>query len=242
METPAIEGANAAAFDPASDDVFARIAERYDRLCDVFSVFAHRFWKARIAKLMAQERGALALDVASGTGDIPVRLLRRGGGPERIIVSDICPQMLAQAEKKLAGFARIELRHLDAHQLDVPDGSVDVFSISFGMKICDRARVIDEALRVLRPGGVFYCLEAARIPFEPLHQLYLAYMDWCLPLIGRVATGGDASAYAYLLRGVHDFPRQRELAAEMRQHGFEQVSFENLTLGIVAIHRGVKPS
>jgi ubiquinone/menaquinone biosynthesis methyltransferase len=241
MVTPVVESANAAAFDPEADDVFARIAGRYDRLCDVFSVFAHRLWKSRIAKLIARERGVVALDVAAGTGDIPVRLLRRSGGPNRIIVSDICPQMLAQAEKKLSGSARVELRLLDAHHLDVPDASIDTFSISFGMKICDRARVMDEAVRVLKPGGVFYCLEAARIPFEPLHQLYLAYMDWCLPLIGRVATGGDASAYAYLLRGVHDFPRQHEFAAEIRKCGFVYVSFENLTFGIVAIHRGIKP-
>lgn len=241
MDMPIIDGANSAAFDPAADDIFARIAGRYDRLCDVFSLYAHRLWKARIAALMAREQGAVALDVASGTGDIPIRLLRRGGGPERIIVSDICPQMLTEAERKLKGAAGVELRRLDAHQLDVPDGSVDLYSISFGMKICDRTRVMTEALRVLKPGGVFYCLEAARIPFEPLHQLYLAYMDWCLPLIGKLATGGDASAYTYLLRGVREFPAQQEFAAEMRRLGFSDVRFENLTFGIVAIHRGVRP-
>lgn len=232
---------NAAHFDPGADDVFGRIASRYDRLCDVFSVFVHRLWKNRIATLMAQERGAVALDVASGTGDIPVRLLRKGGGPQRILVTDISAQMLAQARKKLAGAERVEFRTLDAHALDLPDASVDTYSISFGMKICDRARVMSEAMRVLKPGGVFYCLEAARIPFEPLHRAYLLYMDWCLPLIARIATGGDASAYNYLLRGVHDFPRQREFAGELAATGFRDITFENLTLGIVAIHRGVKP-
>jgi demethylmenaquinone methyltransferase / 2-methoxy-6-polyprenyl-1,4-benzoquinol methylase len=235
---------NAAHFDPEADDVFGRIAGRYDRLCDVFSVFAHRLWKARIARRISQERGDLALDVASGTGDIPLRLLRRASrasGPKRILVTDISPQMLAQAEKKLAGLAPVEYRRLDAHALDLPDASVDTYSISFGMKICDRARVMGEAFRVLRPGGVFYCLEAARIPIEPLHRAYLLYMDWCLPLIARIATGGDASAYNYLLRGVHDFPRQREFASELAAIGFEDITFENLTLGIVAIHRGVKP-
>lgn len=235
------EATNAAAFDPAADDVFARIAGRYDRLCDIFSVFAHRLWKSRMAARMAREGGDLALDVASGTGDIPVRLLRRSGGPKRILVTDICPQMLAQAERKLGQASRVELRQLDAHRLDVPDASVDVYSISFGMKICDRARVVSEAYRVLKPGGVFYCLEAARIPFEPLHQLYLAYMNWCLPFIARIATSGDASAYNYLLRGIHEFPRQSEFADELRQSGFREVTFENMTLGIVAIHRGVKP-
>lgn len=233
---------NAAHFDPLSDDVFGRIAGRYDRLCDVFSVFAHRLWKARIASLISREQGALALDVASGTGDIPVRLLRRGGGPDRILVTDISTQMLAQARKKLAGVERVEFRVLDAHNLDLPDASIDTYSISFGMKICDRDKVMREAIRVLKPGGMFYCLEAARIPFEPLHRLYLLYMDWCLPLIARIATGGDSSAYNYLLRGVHEFPRQHDFAQEMRQHGFADVSFENLTFGIVAIHRGAKPA
>jgi len=234
--------ANAAHFDPRSDDVFGRIAGRYDHLCDVFSVFAHRLWKNRIATLMAREQGMLALDVASGTGDIPVRLLRKGGGPQRILVTDISAQMLAQARRKLAGADRVDFRTLDAHALDLPDASVDIYSISFGMKICDRSRVITEAMRVLKPGGAFYCLEAARIPFDPLHRAYLLYMDWCLPLIARIATGGDASAYNYLLRGVHDFPRQREFVRELEAIGFESVTFENLTLGIVAIHRGVKPT
>ena len=233
---------NAAHFDPQSDDVFGRIAARYDRLCDAFSLFAHRIWKDRIAGHIAREKGALALDVASGTGDIPVRLLRNDGGPQRILVTDISAQMLAQAKKKLKGATRVEFRTLDAHALDLPDASVDTYSISFGMKICDRARVMSEAMRVLKPGGIFYCLEAARIPFEPLHQAYLLYMDWCLPTIARIATGGDASAYNYLLRGVHDFPPQRDFARELEAIGFENVTFKNLTLGIVAIHLGVKPA
>lgn len=232
---------NAAAFDPLADDVFGRIASRYDRLCDVFSVFAHRLWKARMATLLAMESSAIALDVASGTGDIPLRLLRHSPGPARIMVTDISAPMLAEARRKLADDPRVELRILDAHALDLPDASVDTYSISFGMKICDRARVMREAFRVLKPGGAFYCLEAARIPFEPLHRAYLLYMDWCLPLIARIATGGDSSAYNYLLRGVHEFPRQRDFAAELRGQGFRDVTYENLTLGIVAIHRGVKP-
>src|SRR5689334_4590976 len=231
---------NAAEFDPVADDVFARIAGRYDRLCDTFSLFAHRLWKSRIAALMARENAELALDVASGTGDIPLRLLRRRPH-QQILVTDICPQMLSRAEQKLEARSNVKFRLLDAHRLDLPDQSIDLYSISFGMKICDRAPVVSEAYRVLRPGGTFFCLEAARIPFDPLHRAYLAYMDWCLPFIARVATGGDASAYNYLLRGIHDFPDQRAFTAELKQNGFESVTFQNLTLGIVAIHRAVKP-
>lgn len=233
---------NAADFDPEADDVFARIAGRYDRLCDIFSVYTHRLWKARIAERMAGEGAGLVLDVASGTGDIPVRLLRRATGTTKVLVTDICPQMLAQARGKLSGDARAELLQLDAHKLDIEDASIDVYSISFGMKICDRARVVAEARRVLKPGGVFYCLEAARIPFEPLHQAYLLYMNWCLPLIARLATSGDASAYNYLLKGIHEFPRQAAFVTELEHSGFRDVSYENMTLGIVAIHRAVKPT
>lgn len=232
---------NAAEFDPAADDVFSRIAGRYDRLCDAFSLFAHRVWKSRIAELMAQEEAAAALDVASGTGDIPLRLLRRRPH-QQILVTDICPQMLSRAEQRLEARSNVTFRLLDAHHLDLPDQSVDLYSISFGMKICDRARVLSEAYRVLRPGGTFFCLEAARIPFEPLHRAYLAYMNWCLPFIARVATGGDPSAYNYLLRGIHDFPNQQMFAAELERQGFKEVSFQNLTFGIVAIHRGLKPN
>ncbi len=242
---PAAEGANAAAFDPAADNVFARIAGRYDRLCDVFSLFIHRRWKAHMAACIAAHPGAVVLDVASGTGDIPVRVLRRLGAAaagRTIWVTDLCPQMLAIARTKLGDRPGVRPILADAHALaDFPAASVDLFSISFGMKICDRARVLAEAHRVLKPGGTFFCLEAARIGFGPLHAAYLAYMRWCMPLIGRLATGGDASAYAYLLKGVHDFPDQRGFAREIETFGFRDVAYDNLSLGIVALHRATKP-
>ena len=89
---------------------------------------------------------------------------------------------------------------------------------------------------------MFLCLEAARIPLAPLHGLYLAYMRLCMPLIGAIATGGDASAYNYLLKGVHTFPAQRAFAGELSAAGFMDVRYRDLTLGIVALHEGRKPS
>lgn len=116
-----------------------------------------------------------------------------------------------------------------------------LYSIAFGLKICDRRHVLAEAFRVLRPGGVFLSLEAARIPVDWLHSLYLGYMDWCLPLIARIATGGDRSSYDYVLRGIHEFPAPSEFAREIASHGFTAVSYQRLTLGIVALHRAVRP-
>lgn len=236
---------NSARFRPDQDDVFGRIADRYDRLCDVFSLGVHRLWKRRLVARLAAEDGRHLLDLASGTGDIPCRLWRRLG-PEaagwRIRVTDISLPMLAIARRKLEAIgAAVEVEVQDACRIDAADGSVDIVSIAFGLKITDRSRVMSEAWRVLRPGGVLFGLEASRIVVPGLHRLYLAYMDLCMPLIGRLATGGDASAYGYLLRGIHDFPDQRSLAAEMASHGFEDVGFESLSLGVVALHRGVKP-
>lgn len=238
---------NAASFSATTDDVFARIAGRYDRLCDVFSFRIHRLWKSHMAAQIAARAKGNVLDVASGTGDIPFRLLRRlsqsADFPNRLIVSDLCPEMLSMARSKLGSTtAPLEFALLDAHDLSaVESNSIDLYSISFAMKICDRDRVLSEAVRVLKPGGMFYCLEAARIPAEPVHKAYLAYMRWCMPLIGRIAADGDASAYAYLLRGVHEFPCQKDFADEMRSFGFEAVSYDNLTFGIVALHQGRKP-
>ncbi len=242
-------GANAARFSPEADDVFGRIADRYDGLCDLFSLGAHRLWKQhmarRLAEVLADQPRAVVLDLASGTGDIPLRLLRRLPlGERRLWVTDLSDAMLAKARTKLADAPPgLTYDLADAEALaSFADGSVNVISISFAMKICDRARVIGEVRRVLAPGGWFFCLEASTIPLPWLRGAYLAYMDWCLPLIARLATGGDRSAYDYLLRGVHDFPDGPDLAAELRLAGFDTVTHKPLTLGIVALHRARQPA
>ena len=236
---------NAAEFHPAEDNVFARIAGRYDRLCDIFSLGIHRLWKRAIARRMAAHQGTVVLDAASGTGDIPLRLMRGFSEAMRgrtLLVTDLCPQMLAKAREKLAAYATDIAVH-DCERLDrISSDSIDLYSISFGMKICDRQRVMTEAFRVLRPGGTLFCLEAARIPVPIIHAAYLRYMEWCLPLIGRIASGGDPSTYGYLLKGVREFPAQREFAEELRAIGFKDVTYRNLTFGIVAIHEATKPS
>jgi ubiquinone/menaquinone biosynthesis methyltransferase len=237
---------NAAAFDAEADDVFGRIAGRYDLLCDIFSLGLHRGWKANVARRIASDNWETMLDSAAGTGHIIRRVVALSPGIDatrHIIVSDISAPMLVIARNATAGIApRLDFRILDAHDMpSIPDASIDLYSISLGLKICDRHRVFDEAFRVLRPGGRIIALEASAIRYTPLHRVYLAYMDWCMPLIGRIATGGDASAYRYLLKGVHAFPDARTLKREMEEHGFTDVTFELLTLGIVAIHLGRKP-
>jgi demethylmenaquinone methyltransferase/2-methoxy-6-polyprenyl-1,4-benzoquinol methylase len=237
---------NAASFDSVADDVFSRIASRYDLLCDLFSLGIHRIWKRRMARRITAARWDNMLDVAAGTGDIALRVIRHldDATTRTCVISDICPAMLDIAKRRAGTLAgTLAFRVLDAHRLtEVATASVDLYSMSFGMKICDRKRAMAEAWRVLKPGGTFICLEASEIPVRFIQRLYLVYMSLCMPVVGWVATGGDASAYHYLLSGVRGFPGASQFADEISAQGFVDVGYERLSLGIVAIHRARKPA
>jgi demethylmenaquinone methyltransferase / 2-methoxy-6-polyprenyl-1,4-benzoquinol methylase len=242
---PAVQSTseNAAEFAWRHDDVFGRIASRYDILCDVFSFGIHRLWKRSVARRIASEDWTTLLDGATGTGDIILRMLAHEATEGRtVIASDISTKMLAVAQRRLAVHGeQVQLKQLDAEAMpSIADGSVDAYSISFGLKICNRRLALDEAFRILRPGGRLIVLEASNIPWTPLHRAYLAYMSICMPVLGWFATGGDASAYKYLLHGIREFPSAEGLAAEICEHGFEEVAFERQSLGIVAIHTARK--
>ena len=145
---------NAAGFVWQYDDVFGRIAARYDVLCDVFSFGIHRLWKRRVARQIASEDWTTLIDVATGTGDIILRLLAHQTTEGRTVVaSDISSTMLAVAQHRLAVHGdKVQLKQLDAEAMaPVADGSVDAYSISLGLKICNRHLALDEAFRILRP-------------------------------------------------------------------------------------------
>jgi demethylmenaquinone methyltransferase/2-methoxy-6-polyprenyl-1,4-benzoquinol methylase len=233
------DSCNAAGFSANSDDVFGRIAARYGLLCDLFSLGIHRHWKRRVAEVIAREPWNELLDVACGTGDIVSRVLTHGmHEAQRIVACDLSPQMLDVAQRRLSKQHHpVQLRCLDANSLsDIASDSVDLYSISLGLKICERRAVLRQAMRVLRPGGRLVVLEASNIPVPWMQSAYLRYMSFCMPLVGWIATGGDASAYRYLLQGIHEFPTAEQLADELRDLGFQEVGFERLSLGIVAIH------
>lgn len=244
---------NSANFTPNDDDVFGRIANRYDSLCDLFSLGIHRLWKRRVAQIIANASWQNLLDVASGTGDIVYRILQQRladnnlpnnaiDSSHQIIISDISLQMLDKAKEKVADYsANTVFMQLDAENMwQIASASQDVVSISLGLKICDRHKALHEAYRVLRSGGRLVILEASNIPLNWLHKLYLGYMSVVMPLIGWLATSGDSSAYQYLLKGVKDFPSAENLAQEISNIGFSKVGFERLSFGIVAIHTAHK--
>ena len=217
--------------------VFDSVAGRYDLMNDLMSLGVHRLWKAAFLDWLAPRGGARLLDVAGGTGDIAVRYRARGGGP--VIVCDINHAMIEK------GVERAERRQEsegiswvcgDAEALPVADGSVDAYTIAFGLRNVTRIdRALAEARRVLRPGGRFMCLEFSRPALAVLDPVYDFYSFKLLPEIGHWVAG-DRDAYVYLVESIRQFPDQESLKDRMAVVGLERASYRNLSGGIAAIH------
>ncbi len=219
--------------------VFDSVAPKYDLMNDLMSLGVHRAWKRVFITALDPRPGRRLLDLAGGTGDISFGWLSGGGGPA--ILSDINPNMLSVGRDRAAerGFgADLDFLAADAERLPVPSASMDVVSMAFGLRNCtDKAAVLAEARRVLRPGGRFLCLEFSRVRVAALKPLYDAWSFQVLPRLGR-AIAGDADSYRYLAESIRTFPDQDTLAAMMRSAGFARVSVRNLSGGIAAIHTG----
>lgn len=237
---------NPAKFDADTDDVFARIAHKYDRLHDIFSFRIHRMWKSRMAKIIAQQSGTKIFDAGAGTGDIPARFLRflKDHDPKRVVeitLGDSCPQMLDVARERLGEAVAYQI--CDVHGLtDISDETYDLYTNAFLMKLCQLPIMADEAFRVLKPGGVFVTLEASQLPFPPLRWFYLNYMSICLPLIARLSGETDQSIWRYFLSGIKNVDPPEHVSATLAAAGFTDISYERLSLGIVAIHVATKPA
>jgi demethylmenaquinone methyltransferase/2-methoxy-6-polyprenyl-1,4-benzoquinol methylase len=219
--------------------VFKSVAPRYDLMNDLMSLGIHRAWKQIFTSLLDPRPGRRLLDLAGGTGDISFGWLRRGGGPA--ILSDINLAMLEVGRNRAIDRGLIgDLRFLvaDAEALPIPSGTMDVVTIAFGLRNCtDKAAVLAEARRVLRPGGRFFCLEFSRLEVAALIPLYEAWSFKVLPRLGRLFAG-DAESYQYLAESIRMFPDQQELAEMMRSAGLGRVALRNLSGGIAAIHSG----
>ncbi len=218
--------------------VFDSVAPRYDLMNDLMSLGVHRLWKRDFIQGLDPRPERTLLDLAGGTGDIALGWLARGGGPA--VLSDINPSMLAVGRRRAdaAGAAGITMLVADAEAVPLPDGCMDRVSMAFGLRNCtDKAAVLAEARRVLRPGGQFHCLEFSRVQVAALAPVYDAWSFQVLPRMGR-AVAGDAESYQYLAESIRTFPDQETLAGMMRAAGLSRVSCRNLTGGIAAIHRG----
>jgi len=226
------------------DEVFDKVAPRYDLMNDLMSGGVHRVWKDILATAVnppRNERPFAVLDVAGGTGDVAFRIAEAGGTGTRVTVCDINEDMLG------VGRERARQRGLDdsvifmtgnAESLPFPDRSFDACSIAFGIRNVPRIDVaLAEFHRVLRHGGRFLCLEFSTVDVPWLDALYDFYSFNVIPALGRTVAG-DAGAYRYLVESIRRFPKPRAFADMISAAGFRRVSFRMLTGGVVALHSG----
>jgi len=222
-------------------EVFASVAPRYDLMNDLMSAGVHRLWKNTLVDVLNPRPGEKFLDVAGGTGDVAFRIARRQGERPDVTICDINPAMLE------VGLDRAVDRGLlqgltwttgDAEDLPFPDRSFDGYTIAFGLRnVTDIDKALSEACRVLKPGGRFYCLEFSKVTSPAIGRAYDAYSSRALPILGRLIAR-DADSYRYLHESIRRFPPQRELARRVRAAGFANVTWRDMSLGVVALHAG----
>ena len=222
--------------------VFTNVASKYDVMNDAMSMGVHRIWKDAMMDWLAPRKGMKLLDVAGGTGDISFRFLKRAGGGHATVF-DMTQSMLD------AGRLRAEAESMedsldwvcgDAMALPFADNSFDAYTISFGIRNVTRIQdAINEAYRVLKPGGRFLVLEFSTIPNPAMQWAYDRYSFNIIPPLGQIIAN-DRDSYQYLVESIRQFPKQEQFAQMIRDGGFSQVKYRNLSLGIAALHSGWK--
>lgn len=227
------------------DGVFHSVAKRYDIMNDLMSLGIHRIWKdALVAKAAPSKRpGWRSLDMAGGTGDIAFRLVEASGRAAHVTVSDINTSMLAVGEERAQKnglIDNLDFVEANAEELSFESNSFDAYTIALGIRnVPHFEKALEEAYRVLKPGGQFLCLEFSEVDLPVLEQVYREWSFRAIPAIGRVVTG-DAASYRYLVESIRKFPNQSRFADFIREAGFERVAWRNLTGGITALHTGWK--
>ena len=226
------------------NEVFSKVAERYDQMNDLMSGGLHRLWKDDFIAMLNPPRGLQSfhvLDVAGGTGDIAFRIAQSGGPGTLVTVADISPEMVGEGRKRAdAGGmpGRCNFTVGNAETLAFPGQSFDAYTIAFGIRnVTHIDRALAEAYRVLKPGGRFLCLEFSQVDVPLLDSFYDAYSFTVIPAIGKSVTG-DGHPYRYLVESIRTFPKQDVFKGMIETAGFSRVSYRNLTGGVVAIHSG----
>ncbi len=222
-------------------EVFSSVAGRYDLMNDLMSGGLHRLWKNDFVSRINVPSTAAILDLAGGTGDIAVRLKHKTKAD--VIVCDINEAMLnVGRDRQFDKGESAGLRWVcgNAEHLPMPDNSLDVITIAFGLRnVTDIPQALRDAHRALRPGGQFLCLEFSEVVIPMLAKLYDKYSFSLIPKIGEIITK-DRDSYQYLVESIRMFPKQEKLKSMMTEAGFARVTYDNLTMGVVAIHRGWK--
>jgi 2-methoxy-6-polyprenyl-1,4-benzoquinol methylase len=241
--------------------VFSSVASSYDTMNDLMSVGIHRLWKDHFVRSLnpgsqtaINQSGWNILDVAGGSGDIAFRMLDHatnvnGDLETKVTIADINPDMLAEGRKRAlqtpyANSGRLDFMVGNAESMpSIPSGSLDLYTVSFGIRnFTDKAAAVREAYRMLKPGGVFACLEFSHVNNSLFNAIYKRWSFSAIPLIGQLVAG-DRDSYQYLVESIEKFPTQEEFRDIIKDAGFvlPGKGYENLTGGIACIHRGIKP-
>lgn len=224
-------------------DMFARVAPRYDLLNSLLSLRIHHHWREAATREARLRPGDTALDVCTGTADLALRLAREVGSSGMVVGVDFCEPMLQLGLKKARRHShhrQITLVLGDALQLPFASSSFEAVTVAFGIRnVVDIRKAFAEMWRVLKPGGRLVCLEFSLPRRQPFRSMYTLYFHRLLPCIGGLLSHKDA--YTYLPSSVRYFPERENLAQILRQAGFVEVAWRELTFGIVCIHFGVKP-
>ena len=222
-------------------DVFARVAERYDVMNDIMSFGTHRVFKRMLVERSGLRPGGVVLDLAGGTGDMSALLADVVGPDGWVALTDLNPNMMRVGRDRLLDQGQTEVGFVQApaEQLPYAENTFDCAVISFGLRnFTSKEVALTELLRVLKPNGKLLVLEFSK-PDDPLlGSLYKGFQSlW--PAIGK-AMVGDGAPYQYLVESIEKHPKQKALAMMMRDAGFQSVSYFDLIGGVAAIHEGSK--
>ena len=222
--------------------VFNSVASKYDIMNDVMSVGIRRVWKDAMMDWLAPRPGQRLLDVAGGTGDISFRFLKRAGHGHATVL-DLTEPMLVEGRKRAEAASMADSLDWvvgDAMALPFENNTFDVYTISFGIRnVTCPQEALDEAFRVLKPGGRLMVLEFSQLPNDGLQKLYDLYSFNVIPRMGQMIAG-DRESYQYLVESIRNFPDQETFLSMVRLARFEQPKYRNLSMGIAALHSGWK--
>ena len=215
--------------------MFDEVAPTYDKTNDLLSFGQSRLWRGIVAKAVDPRSGQSILDMAAGTGSSTVAFARPG---VRLVAGDFSEGMLAEGRKR---HPEIEFVFADATKLPFKAKEFDATTISFGLRnVVDVEAALSEMFRVTKPAGRIVICEFSKVSSPLLRPFYNFYLRKVLPAFSSLASK-TPEAYAYLSESIDAWPDQRTLAAKIEKAGYENVTFRNLSFGIVAIHLGFKP-
>ena len=218
------------------EELFSRIAPRYDLINDLQSAGLHRLWKRRLVRLAQVPEGGAVLDLCCGTGDIVRSLARAYPRAAKLVGLDFAgPMLRIAAARRRTGDGRIAYLRADALRIPAADASFDRVTISYGLRnVADIDACLVEVRRVLRSGGRFLILEFGKPPNPVIARLYFAYLRAAVPVFGRIFFG-DPDTHGYIYDSLLRFPSQQGMADRLSASGFTRVRVENPLMGIMGL-------